>query len=517
MAIDDESIDIRRYIWILVSYWWLMLLLGAAGGVFQYLRNSDQEVVYEANATLLVQHRNPGGAPGVSDVGVSKQLATTYARLLTASPFLSKVRENNNDIQSLGSISASVGSGPPTLNISVRNKNAQVAAATTDIVAREFIDYVIEQRLAEIARVQVAAAAQGIANVQDLVAAQFMVLDSLILLEPVSSAHPIVPKIREQVLLGIFLGVVLAGGGALLLGSLRDTVRNPDELLGRFGVMSLGSIFRWSPQHVDEDELVVWKLPSSGFSESFRQIRANIQFATANQPGKVYLVTSPGPGDGKSTIIGNLAVAFAHSGKKVVLIDGDLRRPGIHRRFPDLNREPGLSNFLSEREIDFADVVHTTPVEGVSVIPGGPIPPNPSELLGSPRMSALLENLKEVADIILVDSPPILMVADGPILAAQVDGAVVVVQGFGTRSASLRAALDTLRNTQVNIVGVIINKLKRARFGYGYPYYYYYDKSYYKYPESQKASVNGTGPIYKRPVEWFRSVLSKIGVPSRGS
>ena len=496
-----------------MSYWWLILLIGAAGGVLQYVLNSDEEMVYEANATLLVQHRNPGGGPGVSDFGVSRQLASTYVRLLTASPFLSKVREDNEGLVGLEGISATVGADPPTLNISVRNRNAEVAANITDIVAREFIDYVIEQRLAVIARVQAAAAAQGIANVQDLVAAQFRVLDSLILLEPVSSASPIVPRIREQVVLGVLLGIVLAAGGALLLGSLRDTVRNPDDLQARFGVMALGSIFRWSPQHVDNDELVVWKLPSSGFAESFRQIRANIQFATANQPGKVYLVTSPGPGDGKSTIIGNLAVAFAYGGKKVVVIDGDLRRPGVHRRFPAMDREPGLSNFLGESDIGITEVIHSSPVEGVSVIPGGPIPPNPSELLGSPRMSALLEGLKETADIILVDSPPVLMVADGPILAAQVDGAIVIAEAFGTRSASLRAALDTLRNTQVNVLGVIINKLKRARFGYGYPYYYYYDKYYYKYPESQGASVKGTGPIYRRPAVWIRSVLSKLGVP----
>ena len=491
----------------------------------QYFLNSDEEIIYEANATLLVQHRNPGGAPGVSDVNVSRQLAATYVRLLKASPFLSKVRENNTDVLlSLGGLSATIGIDPPTLNISVRDKDAEVAAATTDIVAREFIDYVIEQRLGEIARVQAAAAAQGIANFQALVAAQFMVMDSLILLEPVSYASPIVPKILQKVLMGVLLGIAIAIGIALLLGSLRDTVRNPDEILGRFGVMGLGAVFRWSPQHVSENELVLWKLPSSGFSESFRQIRANVQFATANQPGKVYLVTSPGPGDGKSTIICNLAVAFANSGKKMVIIDGDLRRPRIHKLFPTMDREPGLSNFLGggESEIDFTDLLHSTNVEGVSVIPGGPIPPNPAELLGSPKMSALLDHIKEIADIILVDSPPVLMVADGPILAAQVDGAIMVVEGFTTRSPSLQAALDSLRNTQVNIVGVIINKLKRARFGnygYGYSYqhYYQYDQYYYRYPESQESSVNGMGPIYKRPVDWLRSVLSKFGALIRRS
>ena len=122
-----------------------------------------------------------------------------------------------------------------------------------------------------------------------------------------------------------------AVGGALLLSSLSDTARNAEELPRRFGVTALGSIFRWSPQEIEEHELVVWKAPSSGYSEAFEQIRANLQFATANQPGSVYLLTSPGPTEGKSTIICNLAVTFAQLGKRVMVVDGDLRRPTLHR------------------------------------------------------------------------------------------------------------------------------------------------------------------------------------------
>ena len=311
---------------------------------------------------------------------------------------------------------------PPGLEIKVRDSDPELAAATADIVAREFIDYVIEQRLAEIARLQAAAAAQGLSNVQDLVAAQFTVVDSLSLLEPVAGSARIVPQIGQQVMLGVLVGVILAGGLSLLLGSLGDTVGSPEEISRRFGLTVLGSIFRWTPEIAGEDELVVWKSPSSGFSESFKQIRANLQFATVNQPGNVYLTTSPGPGDGKSTIISNLAIALAQSGKTVIVVDGDLRRPSLHRRFQMPVREPGLSNFLGEQGTGVDDILHATQVEGVSVVPGGPIPPNPSELLGSPRMSVLLKQLAERADTVLVGSPPLLMVADGQILAARSTG-----------------------------------------------------------------------------------------------
>ena len=400
-----------------------------------------------------------------------------------------------------------------------------LVGATADVVAREFIDYVIEQRLAEIARLQAAAAAQGITNVQDLVAAQFTLVDSLLLLEPVVvPSRPIDRGTRQSVLVGVVLGALLAMGGALLLYNLQDTVRNPDEVHERFGVTVLGTVFKWSPQFVEDNELIVWKAPTSGFSESFRQMRANLQFATANKPGQVYMITSPGPEEGKSTIICNLAVALAQSGKRVVIVDGDLRRPSVHSRFQPTTREPGLSNYLGDDSVELSDVLYATQADGISIIPGGPIPPNPSELLGSPRMGTLLEATKQEADIVLVDSPPILLVADGSILAAQMDGVVTVVDGSKTRSGSLSAALDTLRSTQVDLVGLVINKMKRVRFGYaygyGYPYYYKYSDYYYTYyssPDSDQGTTNGRGPLYRRPVEWVSSVFSRFQSPKRRS
>ena len=415
-------------------------------------------------------------------------------------------------------ISASTGSAPPTLNIRARSNNAKLAAEIADVVALDFMDYVIEQRLVEIARLQAAAAAQGIGSVSDLVAAQLTAIDGLELLEPATvPSRPLLPRTPQNVMLGGMLGLMLAIGAALLLNSLSDTVRDPEEVRRRFGVNTLGNIFKWSPQEVSDSELVLWKYPSSGFSEAFRQTRTNIQFATANQKGQILMVSSPGPGEGKSTIISNLAVALAQAGRRVLIVDGDLRRPSIHRRFPPTEREPGLSNFLSDALVPFDDVVHRTELEGISIIPGGPIPPNPSELLGSRRMSLLTEQLRKEADVVLVDTPPVLLVSDSAIIASQVDGVVMVVDSFATRNSALKAALSALENTQVNVVGIIINKLKRFRFGYGYshPYYYYFNYGYYKYGYSEnsdkdRTAANGRGPAYARPFTWVKSVLSRL-------
>ena len=259
--------------------------------------------------------------------------------------------------------------------------------------------------------------------------------------------------------------------------------------------------------------LVVWEAPTSGFAEAFRQIRANLQFATAAHPGGLLVVSSAEPGEGKSTILANLAVALAQSGKRVVLVDADLRRPTLHRLLKVEQREPGLSNLLADMDVDFGDVIQRTGVEGVDIIASGPSPPNPAELLGSPRMGQTFDYLRGEYDSVLVDSPPVLAVADASILAAQVDGVLFVLDGSHTRSSSLQAAVDTIRKAEVNITGVIMNKLKRPGLGYGYryPYYYYYYHSYYRYYYGgDEMPVNGAGKFYRGAFQRAKAVWTRV-------
>lgn len=513
-AIEEETIDIRRYIGVFVSRWWLIILLPLLGAFLSLLYSRNQEIIYEARATLLVKQSHSGFVQSVNDFTISQQLASTYRRLVITTPFLAQVVEQNSDFplttgQLKSMISATTASNPPVVEIKAKDSDPVLAARTADIVAREFIDYVVEQRLAEIARLQSAAAAQGIINVQNLVAAQFTAVDSLAILEPVAvPGSPIFPRTRQNVMLGVFVGLALAAGLAILLEALGDKVRSPDEITRRFGTVALGSVFRWSHHDASEDELVLWKSPTSSYAESFRQIRANVQFAIANQPGNAYLVCSPGPGEGKSTVTCNLAIAFAQLGKRVVIVDGDLRRATVHKRFETIKKEPGLSNYLADMTSDLGSAIHETDILGVSVIPSGPTPPNPAELLGSPKMDELLTQLKEEFDFVVVDSAPILLVADGPMLPSQVDGAIVVVDGAHTRTSSLRATLGSLKNAKVNVLGVIVNKVKRPRFSYGnysYPYYYS-NNGYYGNSDSGGANSNGHKKFYQRPAHWVKAV-----------
>ena len=295
-----------------------------------------------------------------------------------------------------------------------------------------------------------------------------------------------------------------------MLGSLGDTVRFPEQLNSRFGVNGLGTVFRWSSQDVEGGAPFVLTAPSSGYAEAFRQIRANLEFATANQPGNIYMVSSPGPGEGKSTIISNLAIALAQTGRRILVIDGDLRRPTLHAFFNGVQRVPGLSNFLADPNASFADVIQPTQVEGVDIIPSGPTPPNPGDLLVSPKMGVFMRQVKGDYDLVLIDSPPLLIAADGSVMASQTDGTLVVVDGFGTRSSSLLAALDNLRNAKTTVLGVIINKLRRSRFGYGYGYGYGYQYYYTYYYQQDESNVDGTGRIHRRLVQPAKKVWSRI-------
>lgn len=204
-------------------------------------------------------------------------------------------------------------------------------------------------------------------------------------------------------------------------------------------------------------------------SEQYRTIRSNIQFASVDRELKTMVVTSSGPGEGKSTTAANLAVVFANSGKRVLLVDADLRKPSVALTFqlPNVN---GLSNFLGDREGRTESYYHTSSVENLWVMTSGPKPPNPSELLDSKRMEEVIEQLKAVFDLIIFDLPPIATVTDAQILAAKTDGTLLVVRERKTMKQELIKAEELLSIAQATILGVVYNGAKKNA---DFNYYYY--------------------------------------------
>lgn len=208
--------------------------------------------------------------------------------------------------------------------------------------------------------------------------------------------------------------------------------------------------------------------PRSPISEHYRTIRTNLEFSSVDQELKTILITSSGPGEGKSMTTANLAVVYAQQGKKVLLIDADLRKPTVHYTFR-MDNLRGLSNILVNN-MKLEDATYSSSVDNLDVITSGPIPPNPSELLGSKRMRSFINEANQLYDMILFDTPPVLAVADAQILANLVDGVVLVVRSKQTEYEAAIKAKEALEPAQAKLLGTVLNDREKTNVNY---YYYY--------------------------------------------
>lgn len=225
-------------------------------------------------------------------------------------------------------------------------------------------------------------------------------------------------------------------------------------------------------------ELMAQLDPKSPISEIFRTLRTNIQFMSNNKRLKALLVTSTFPGEGKSWTTSNLAVTFAQAGKRVVLVDADMRKGRQYSIF-GVSPKPGLSNLLAEIddekdvEEQILDYVQQTEVENLYIITAGNVPPNPSELLVSPQMSTVLNGLKQICDIVIIDGTPCELVTDSVILSRIVDATVIVTAYKQTKKDALQRIVKNIKNVGGKVAGVIVNKVPTSSKKYGEKYYYY--------------------------------------------
>lgn len=211
--------------------------------------------------------------------------------------------------------------------------------------------------------------------------------------------------------------------------------------------------------------------PKSPISEAYRVLRTNILFSSFDKPIKTMVVTSAGPGEGKSTTLVNLAVTFAQQGSRVLLIDADLRKPRIHRILM-MDNSNGLTNLLSTRN-DYKDYVRSCRIKNLDILLCGAIPPNPSELLMSNAMKQFIQKVREDYDIVLIDAPPAIIVTDAAIISTFVDGTMLVAASGTVERDELIRAKEMLNKVNANIIGVVLNKIDRKTSG-GYHYYEYY-------------------------------------------
>ena len=304
------------------------------------------------------------------------------------------------------------------------------------------------------------------------------------LLDPASPAFRVGTTLRQKIVLGVLVGLLLGLGGAFFLEYLDQTIKNAGDVERVTGVPVLGLIPH-DPALAGSGNgkrapipLVTQMGTDPPAAEAFRALRTNVTFVGAEKPIQFVAVTSPGPGEGKSTTAVNLAVALAQGGQRTLLIDGDLRRPFIHRVFA-LVQEPGLTNVLVGTA-KAREAVRPEVVPGLDVLPGGPVPPNPSELLGSAAMHALINDLRREYHYIIIDTPPTLPVTDASVVASNADAVILVLRSGDTEETAAQRALDQLHRVHARIAGAVLNGVSPRHDRY-YTYY-----SYRQEPEGRR-------------------------------
>ncbi|WP_437481402.1 polysaccharide biosynthesis tyrosine autokinase [Sorangium sp. So ce1014] len=323
---------------------------------------------------------------------------------------------------------------------------------------------------------------------------------------------PLRPRVGTNIAVGIFAGLLLGIGAALGRALLDRTLKTPDEVERELGLPLLGLLPEFDNRGKKEaelrkanrrgrraaqpgrHELVVHDQPKSGIAEAARAIRTNLLFMSPDHPYKTLLVASAGPAEGKTTACCCIAVAMAQAGQKVVLIDCDLRKPRLHHIFGK-GMEIGVTSALLDDSVVDDESALRTEVENLYVIPAGPIPPNPAELLHSDRFKALLRKLQGRFDRVLIDSPPLLAVTDGTVLSTLVDGTVLVVRASVTTRDFARHGIRALYDVGGKTVGVVLNAVNLSRQEYGgYRYYGYKSDEPYQTPAEPAPSDPAAPP-----------------------
>jgi len=421
---------------VFVRWWWVLLIGLAAGGSAAWGVSKLVSPTYRATATIVVNQSAAPGTVTYSDALLSQQLVKTYARMATQRVVLEEVAEElqlSMDLGDLGDLLAGIAiAQTQLLEIRAETPDPTFARDLANAVARVFIEQ--QQPFLPTGRGDLA-----------LRIAQPAVLPEI----------PIAPRIHLNTLLGALAGLLAAATITTLLEYRDDTIKSPDDLQ-RLGLASLGVVGVLTTARRSQ--------PSAGRlappdAEAYRKIRTGIDLWGLPRPSRL-LVTSASQAEGKSTTAANLAIAFGQADQQVVLVDADLRRPHLHRLF-NLRNTRGLTSLLVNREANPSAALRPTGFKNLLLVPAGPSPSNAAELLATARMQDVMNKLAGLADIVIVDSPPVLGVADPVILAAGGGGALLVAQAGVTRPQRLVRARGALLSANVVLLGAVINRAPR--------------------------------------------------------
>jgi receptor protein-tyrosine kinase len=455
---------LREYLAMARRWWWLVALGCVLAGGAAWILTSQMTPVYRAKAVLLVNQAQNPSTITYSDILGSQQLTKTYAELATANVNIERAAERLNDptlpaATIRAKVSARAVAGTQLIHVTADDTSPQRAALVANTLADVFPSYIQEAQLA--------GTTDGAGRP----------LNTVFVAEQANApSAPVRPNKLLNTVLGAFFGLMLMVGTVAVVEYLDDGIDEREDVEA-LGLPFLGNVMlAHRPKGTDRNTWV----PSIGQSdmapmlaESYRQVQASLAFALSASEAKVILVTSASQGEGKSTTASNLAEALAESNKRVLLVDGDLRKPDVHRYFALPNSSGLSSSFLTDVTSLPAFIKKAS--ERLYVLTSGPVPPNPTELLSSKKMESTIKRASQDFDLIVIDSPPLLGLADASLWASLCDGIVLVAWRSKTRRGTFSEAVAVARTTHKPIVGVIINASRSKgagsyyyRYGYGY-------------------------------------------------
>ncbi len=517
---QSEPLDIRQCAHLLWRWLWLVALAAALAAGAAYAICQQSPPIYEGATTLLINEGQKATGPDYDAILMSERLAKTYAQMLTSRPVLEEAGARLGLAIGARDLIVEPVRDTQLVRLRARHPDPLQAADIANTVAQVFIEQNERTRTArvadssaglqremaalqaeitatqksldgeraapspnaaEVARLEALLAQQRsthsglLSSYEEMRVAEARSADSLAVVEPaVMPREPVLPRTLTNTLLAGVVGAMLAAGMAFLVEYLDDTIKRPEDVERTAHLPVLACVMRFGRTAEGQTPLVAGN-PRAGAVESYRMLRTNVQFSTLglDRSAAMLLVTSARPGEGKTTTLANLAVSLAQSGKRVLAVDTDLRRPALHKRF-GLANTAGLTSLLLDAAANPERIVQSTGVAGLRLLTAGPIPANPAELLDLPSTAAICDRLRALADYVLLDSPPMLSAADASILAQKVDGVLLVAETGRVRTEAFRQAVTALQRVQARLVGVVLNKVS-SRPG-SYYYYYYYDR-----------------------------------------
>jgi tyrosine-protein kinase len=532
MQETDDSEIIREYLVLFWRWAWLIVLAGVLAGAASFFMSRRMDPVYEARSTIMVGNAVVNNSADYSSLVASERLTSIYSEMIVSQMVLTDVSQLLGLTMSLSDLSEMISVASvrdtPLIELSVRSNNPEQAARIANTLVGVFTNQVqsaqsssfiqskesLQEQLAHIdLKIQdytdqlVAISDEDedekdrldtkLSQYQQIYSDLLMSFEQVRLAEAQSSASitqieqasvptkPVSPNVLKNTGLAVAAGMMLAVGGLVAREAFDDSIKSPRDVQRLFGLSVLGVISRNS---IPDSYLITDYKPRSPVSEAYRMLRTNIQFANIDKPVQTLLVTSAEPLEGKTTISANLAVVNAQNGRDVTLIDCDLRRPTVHKRFKLSNKNGFSTLFIST--LDNLDKIRkTTQIPHLSVLTSGPLPHNPAELIGSKRMVEILKRISTRGDMIIIDTPPTLAVTDSSILAPVVDGILLVITPGVTRRAAVRQMVAQLNRVGGNILGVVFNNFNENRTSYSYHSNKYYAR-YGKYfsEETQSAA-----------------------------